>query len=94
MGAIDISWFSDVDAFKKRIDQMIRELKSVPPAKGVSEVLLPGEIERRIHQQREAEGIPLILDVIADLRRLALEYGIQWCGAPQTSTEGRGFESA
>ena len=86
MGAIEISWFSDVAEFKNRIDRMIRELKSVPPAKGVSEVLLPGEIERRIQQQREAEGIPLTPDVIDDLSRLALEYGVQWCSARQTST--------
>ncbi|MBT9165732.1 MAG: putative oxidoreductase YjmC [Chloroflexi bacterium] len=94
MGAIDIGWFSDVDVFKKRMDKMIRELKSLPPAKGVNEVLLPGEIEARIHQQREAEGIPLTPGVIADLRRLALEYAVPWCGAHQTSTEGRSFELA
>lgn len=67
MGAIDISWFSDVDTFKNRMDMMIREIKSVPPAKGVSEVLLPGEIEARIQQRREAEGIPLTPDVINDI---------------------------
>lgn len=76
MGAIDISWFSDIHTFKKRIDQMIRELKSVPPAKGVSEVLLPGEIEMCIERQREAEGIPLTSEVIDDLRNLALDYGV------------------
>jgi len=82
MGAIDISWFSDVDAFKNRMDRMIRELKSVPPVKGVSEVLLPGEIEARIQQRREAEGIALTPDVINDLYRLGLEYGVLWVGIP------------
>jgi len=85
MGAIEISWFSDVEAFKNRIDGMIRELKLVPAAKGVSEVLLPGEIERRIERQREAEGIPLTPEEIDDLRGLALEYGVQWCSALRTS---------
>ncbi len=90
MGAIDISWFSDVDAFKKRIDQMIRELKSVPPAKGVREVLLPGEAEARIQQRREAEGIPLTPDVLSDLYRLGLEYEVPWCGTHPTPIEDRG----
>lgn len=85
MGAMDISWFSDVNAFENRIDSMIRELKSLPPAKGVSEVLLPGEIEMRIERQREAEGIPLTPEVIDDLGRLAVEYGVQWCSPCRTS---------
>jgi len=82
MGAIDISWFSDVDEFKNRIDRMIQEIKSVPSAKGVSEVLLPGEIEARTQQQREAEGISLTPVIINDLYQLGLEFGIPWCGAP------------
>ena len=83
MGAIEVSWFSDVNDFKSRIDRMIRELKAVPPAQGAGEVLLPGEIERRIQQQREAKGIPLTPDVINDLSRLALEHGVQWCNPCQ-----------
>ncbi len=85
MGAVDIRWFSDVDTFKNRMDRMIQELKSVPPAKGVSEVLLPGEIETRIQQQRETEGIALAPDVINDLYQLGLEYGVTWVGiSPST----------
>ena len=87
MGAIDISWFSDVGVFKNRIDQMIREIKSVSPAKGASEVLLPGEIEARIQQQREVTGIPLTPDVINDLYRLGLEYEVPWCGTYPPPTE-------
>ena len=87
MGAIDISWFSDVGVFKNRIDQMIREIKSVSPAKGMSEVLLPGEIEARIQQQREVTGIPLTPDVINDLYRLGLEYEVPWCGTHPPPTE-------
>jgi len=92
MGAIDIACFSDVETFKKRIDKMIRELKSVPPAKGVSEVLLPGEIEARIQQQREAEGIPLTPDVINDLYRLGMEYEVPWCGHHPTPIEDKGLQ--
>ncbi len=82
MGAIDINSFSDVDEFKNRVDRMIQEIKSVPPAKGVNEVLLPGEIESRIQQRREAEGIPLAPAIVNDLHQMGLEFGIPWCGAP------------
>ena len=86
MGAINIGCFSDGNEFKNRMDTMIRELKSVPPAKGVSEVLLPGEIEARTHQRREAEGIPLNPTMIAELYQLGEEYGVPWIGSPPASS--------
>ena len=85
MGAINISCFSDGNEFKNRMGKMIRELKSVPPAKGVSEVLLPGEIETRTQQRRETEGIPLNPTMIAELYQLGEEYGVPWIGSPPTS---------
>jgi LDH2 family malate/lactate/ureidoglycolate dehydrogenase len=78
VGAIDIGLFGDVAAFKKQIDRIVREIKALPPAKGVSETLLPGEIEIRNQRRREAEGIPLPPGTTGDLQRLASEYGVPW----------------
>ncbi len=78
MGAVDIGRFSDINEFKNRMDKMIREIKSLPTAKGVSEVLLPGEIEIRNKQRREKEGIPLPPATINDLQKLSLAYGVPW----------------
>jgi uncharacterized oxidoreductase len=38
---------------------MIEQVKAVPPAAGVSEVLVPGEPERRERARRAAEGVPV-----------------------------------
>lgn len=76
MGAIDIRRFSDVNEFKSRMDAMIREIKSLPRAKGVNEVFLPGEIEVRNQQRREKEGIPLPPATVKELQKLSSEYGV------------------
>jgi LDH2 family malate/lactate/ureidoglycolate dehydrogenase len=78
MGAVDIGRFGDINEFKNRVDMMVREIKSLPCAKGVSEVLLPGELEIRNQRCREREGIPLPPKTISDLQKLSLEYGVPW----------------
>ena len=45
--------------FRKRIDQMIAELKRCPTMDGVSEVLYPGEIEWRREDAARRDGIAL-----------------------------------
>lgn len=57
--AIDPSFFTERETFLERVDQLVRDAKSVPPAEGFSEVLLPGELEWREEQRRSKEGIPL-----------------------------------
>ena len=78
MAAVAIDRFSDINEFKHRMDKMIREIKSLPRAKGVSEVLLPGEIETRNQQRREKEGIPLPPATVSELQRLSREYSVPW----------------
>jgi LDH2 family malate/lactate/ureidoglycolate dehydrogenase len=78
MGAIDIGRFSDVGEFKSRMDTVIREIKSLPRAKGVDEIFLPGELEIRNQQRREREGIPLPPTTVGELQKLASEYGVPW----------------
>jgi LDH2 family malate/lactate/ureidoglycolate dehydrogenase len=78
MSAIYISRFCEISEFKIRVDKMIQEIKSLPKAKGVSEVFLPGEIEMRNQKQREKEGIPLPEAMVKDLQKLSDEYGIPW----------------
>jgi LDH2 family malate/lactate/ureidoglycolate dehydrogenase len=57
--AIEPSFFSSREAFLERVDQLARDAKSVNPAEGFSEVLLPGELEWREEQRRSREGIPM-----------------------------------
>lgn len=45
--------------FAQLIEELKRYMRSSPPAKGVQEVLLPGEPEFRLLQERLQHGIPL-----------------------------------
>lgn len=70
VGAINIASFTSVVDFKKRIDQMIREIKGLPVAKGFSEILLPGEKEFKVREKRLREGIPIPREIFSDLQGL------------------------
>ena len=59
VGAIDISFFTELNSFKKNIDQMISEIKCLPSSKNVEEIFLPGEIEARVKEERIKNGIPI-----------------------------------
>lgn len=77
MMALDPRAF-DADAhFQAQVSALTRRVKTVKPAEGVAEVLLPGEPEARSYQARERDGIPLPAAVWADLRELARELGIK-----------------
>lgn len=78
--AIDPACFGDRDAFRQRMDAYIREVKAVPPAVGVAEVLLPGERSLRTRARRLAAGIPLAPATRAALAELAirLQLPLPW----------------
>jgi LDH2 family malate/lactate/ureidoglycolate dehydrogenase len=57
--AIDIARFLPVEEFAARMDRLIRIMKTTPPAKGYSEVLVAGNPEWRMEQERRRSGIPL-----------------------------------
>ncbi len=75
--ALDLRRFLDPSVFKARMDEMIREIKSLPRAPGVEEVLIPGEPEARCRARRLQEGIPLSAEAVRVLR----EYGLRLGGA-------------
>lgn len=43
----------------REVDELTGRIRAVPPAKGFSEVLLPGDMESRTRSQRLKEGIPI-----------------------------------
>jgi LDH2 family malate/lactate/ureidoglycolate dehydrogenase len=76
--AIDISKFTDLETFKTRLAQMIRDIKALPKNEGVSEIFLPGEIEQRRRAERKANGIPVEDVVYGELRDLGKKYGVEF----------------
>jgi ureidoglycolate dehydrogenase (NAD+) len=84
MLAIDPRPFGGLEPFKERIDQLSRDVHSVPPAEGFKEVLLPGELEWREERRRRADGIPLY-----DEDWTSLVQGLARAGLPAEELAGR-----
>lgn len=74
---IDPSAFSPLDVFLKQMDETVAYMKSSPPAPGVGEVLVPGELEFRTLRKRRQDGIPVdettLQGLLAHGRRLGVD---------------------
>ncbi len=77
MGAVDISKILPFEAFADKVDSMFDEFKACPPAPGVKEVMIPGEIEHLNYLKNIKEGIELSELVVADLVGVAEKYGVE-----------------
>lgn len=75
--AIDISKFVGVETFKDQVEKMILEIKEKPKNPGVSEILLPGEIEQENKKKHEESGLTLSNVLIDELNDLAIKYGVE-----------------
>lgn len=69
--AINPEHFMPLDEFRARIDRVVGMIEASETAKGVDEVFVPGEPERRKRAERLANGIPLTRVVHDELRGLA-----------------------
>lgn len=74
--AIDLAAFTDVAAFKARLDAYIDEIKSSKKARGSEAIYLPGEPEQLRTRERIERGIPLQADVAEELRAVGRELGV------------------
>jgi L-2-hydroxycarboxylate dehydrogenase (NAD+) len=74
--AIDINAFGDVDAFKARVDAVVRDMRGSARMPDVERIWLPGE---QSHQKRIdylRDGVPLPDSLLKTLSALADELGI------------------
>jgi LDH2 family malate/lactate/ureidoglycolate dehydrogenase len=74
--AIDAGLFRDRSKVEAETDQVFDRIKSVPPASGVGEVMVPGEPEVRAAERRLKEGIPVAEDTWADIVAAAQSVGL------------------
>jgi Malate/L-lactate dehydrogenases len=81
---IDVSRFMPVEEFTARMERLAEMVKSTPPAKGYSEVLLAGEPEWRTEEERRLNGIPLEEGTWKLLADTAARLGL-----PATADRGR-----
>ena len=76
LAAINISSFTEVSGFKKRMDNMLRMLLETPPSPGNERVIYPGVVEHEEYQDRIENGIPYHKDVIAWLETAIKEFNL------------------
>lgn len=65
-----IDAFLTIEEFNHRMETLVSEIKSCQPASGVDEILMPGEMEGRIAQERQRSGIPLPRNIFDALQAL------------------------
>jgi hydroxycarboxylate dehydrogenase B len=75
--AVDPRAFSDGEVYGQTIDTMTGAVTAVPPAPGVSDVMLPGGPEVRSRAGRQAQGIPIPEDTWAALVETATRLGVE-----------------
>jgi ureidoglycolate dehydrogenase (NAD+) len=75
--AVDLGMLTDLETYKTDVDALIAQIKSLPKAEGVEEILVPGEPEHRMDAHRWQAGIPLpdgtVRNLIAAAEQLDLE---------------------
>ncbi len=77
MQAVDISAFAEWDDFRRDMQTLVGEILNSPRAPGVERIYLPGEIEWLKRQDRLQNGVPVPGSVLAEIRHLAQELGVE-----------------
>jgi len=77
MMAIDVAQVTDLDAFKRRVDGLLRTTKNSPKAPGYDEILIPGDPERRKKEKLLKDGIFVEDKTWNDLVALAKELKVK-----------------
>jgi len=75
--AIDLAAFGDIEAFKRRVDTICRDLHASERMPGVEAIRLPGEGSHRAREDRAKNGVPIPNALRAALDKLATELAIQ-----------------
>ena len=74
--AYDIAAFTEVEHFKDTMDEMLKTLRTSPPAPGHDRVLYPGLSEAEELVERRAKGIPLHKEVLQWFAECTKELGV------------------
>jgi LDH2 family malate/lactate/ureidoglycolate dehydrogenase len=76
VAAINLAAFGDVDAFKARVDTLVRDLRGSERMPGVERIFVPGERSHETRAIRSSHGIPVAPALMRGLDKLADELGI------------------
>ena len=71
MQVYDVAAFTPLEGYQRNVRSVLDAMKSIPPAPGFEEVLVPGDFEHRSRQQRLAEGIDVPAETFNKLEQWA-----------------------
>jgi L-2-hydroxycarboxylate dehydrogenase (NAD+) len=74
--AIDLSAFGDVDAFKARVDALVRELRNSERMPDVDRIWVPGEQSQQRRVDNARDGVPLPEALIEKLDQFSMEHSM------------------
>jgi L-2-hydroxycarboxylate dehydrogenase (NAD+) len=77
-GAMKIDLFMDPLLFRKNMDQMLSELRTMDPREGQKQVYFAGLKEFLAEENSLTKGVPLSTQVWDDLKKIALEYNLEF----------------
>lgn len=77
-GALKIDGFRPAGEFKSHMDTWINRFRNAEPVTKGRDVLIPGDPERKLENERKKEGIPLLDPVVKDLKSLGERFGIEF----------------
>jgi len=75
-GAMRVDAFRPADEFKQHMDQWIERFRAATPIEGIERVLIPGDPERENEAIRKKLGIPIVDQVVEDLRSLSSRFSV------------------
>lgn len=75
LGAMRIDGFRPKHEFKAEMDRWIQRFRQAPAIEG-EQVLIPGDPERILEQERKQTGLPLLPPVVQSLKELSDRFGV------------------
>ena len=77
-GAMRIDAFRTADEFKSNMDKWIQRFSSARTTEGHDKVIIPGEPERAMEEERMEKGLELLDPVVEDLKHLAEKFSLSF----------------
>lgn len=74
--AIKVEAFRPIFDFKAHMDRYIQELKDAPKAVGQERIFIHGEKEFELAARNEREGVPLMEEVVSQLKTTGMDVGV------------------
>jgi LDH2 family malate/lactate/ureidoglycolate dehydrogenase len=76
-GALRIDSFRPAKEFKQMMTEMGKDLRATPTVPGYGPVIVPGDKEQMVKEERLINGVPLKPEVVESLLFLGQELGVQ-----------------